>query len=206
MSLTRRAALQVLGAAALPVAARAATPTDDEARALARRAALSPSRIFQGAERATVAAVADAILPRTDSIGALDAGVPAYIEFITAEWMNESERTAFRTGLAALESHAVATEGQAWPALDSAAQLREATWAENPEERNLPAKAAFRRLKGLTVQGYFVSERVQKEVLRTNITPGRYFGCTPIPAPPSGDEESVAITDVRYTSEGALDA
>lgn len=206
MSLTRRAAIQALGAAALPVAARATTPTDDEARALARRAAVAPSRILQGSERATVASIADAILPRTDSIGALDAGVPAYIEFITAEWMNESERMAFREGLRALEAHATQIEGAAWPALDRAAQAREASWAESPEERTLPAKSAFRRIKGLTIQGYFVSERVQKEVLKTNITPGRYFGCTPIPAPPSGDGEADVISEVRYSSEGSRDA
>ena len=209
MSLTRRAALQVLGAAALPAVVRAEMPDEAAAQELMRRveAGTPQGTLLRADERATVAAIADAILPRTDTPGALDVGVPAFVELIAAEWMTDGERAAFREGLAALDAHAVATSGRAWPALDAPARESEAVWAEGPEERTLPAKAAFRRLKGLTVQGFFSSERVQREVLRTNIAPGRYLGCTPIPAPPGSDDESgSALSEVRYSSEGHHDA
>ena len=192
MSLTRRAALQVLGAATLPAVLRAESPGDDEARALMQRVELGASQgtLFRADERATISAIADAVLPRTETPGALDVGVPAFVELIATDWMTDAERAAFRDGLAALDAHAVATAGRAWPSLDAAARVSEAAWAEGAEERTLPAKAAFRRLKGLTVQGWFSSERVQKEVLRTMIVPGRYHGCSPIPAlPPGGDDD-----------------
>jgi hypothetical protein len=192
MTLSRRAALQVLGAAALPAVVRADVPGDEEARALMRRVEFAPAQgsLFRADERATVAAIADAVLPRTETPGALDVGVPAFVELIAADWMTDAERAAFRDGLAALDAHAVATAGRAWPALDEASRVSEAAWAEGSEERALPAKAAFRRLKGLTVQGWFASERVQREVLRTIITPGRYHGCAPIPAPPPGGDDA----------------
>lgn len=205
MSLTRRAALQVLGAVTLPAVARGAQPTDREAQAFAARAADRPpsqGALFRADERATVSAIADAVLPRTDTPGALDVGVPAFVELIAAEWMTEPDRLAFREGLAALDAHAVATEGHPWPALDQPAREREAAWAEGSEDRALPAKAAFRRLKGLTVQGWFASERVQTEVLRTVVIPGRYLGCAPLPAPPgdgdAGAAASSAMNEARF--------
>jgi gluconate 2-dehydrogenase gamma chain len=210
MSISRRAALTVLGAATLPSVLRADSPGDEAARALMQRIERGATQgaLFRADERATISAIADAVLPRTETPGALDVGVPAFVELIATDWMTEAERTAFREGLAALDAHAVATAGRAWPSLDAAARVSEAAWAEGAEERALPAKAAFRRLKGLTVQGWFSSERVQKEVLRTNIAPGRYLGCAPIPAPPPGDDaearEAWGATpgEIRYLHEG----
>jgi hypothetical protein len=207
MSLTRRAALQVIGAATIPAVVRAQTPSEADALEYSRRIATSTAQgtLFRADERATVSAIADAILPRTNTPGALDVAVPAFVELIATEWMNDAERTAFREGLAALDAHATATEGRAWPALDQAAREREAAWAEGSEERALPAKAAFRRLKGLTVQGFFSSERVQKEVLRTQIIPGRYLGCAPLPAVPASGTEDPP-NEARFEHEGHHDA
>ena len=41
------------------------------------------------------------------------------------------------------------------------------------------AARGYWRLKGLVVHGYFTSERVQKEVLKNEIMPGRYVGDAP---------------------------
>lgn len=211
MSVTRRAALQVLGAATLPALAHAAQPNDREARAFSARASAgvpSQGALLRADERAIVAAIADAVLPRTDTPGALDVSVPAFVELIAAEWMSAEDRAAFREGLAALDAHAVATEGRRWPALDQSAREREAAWAEGNDDRTLPAKAAFRRLKGLTVQGWFASERVQVEVLRTVVIPGRYLGCAPLPAAPGEDDAespvSPLMNEARYPDAGAL--
>ncbi len=173
MTLTRRSALQLLGAA-IPSLARAAGAPADWGPAAHARAAANPPTLFRTDERAVVSAIADAILPRTDTPGALDVGVPAFIEFITAEWMTDDERTAFRAGLAALDAHALASHGRAWPALDAAAASAELDWATD--------QPTYRRLKSYVLHGYFTSERVQREVFHTNITPGRYFGCNPLPA------------------------
>lgn len=180
MSLTRRAALQVLGAAALPTLARAAGAPDDWSARAHASAAAAPPALFRTDERALVSAIADAVLPRTDTPGALDVNVPAFIEVLVAGWMTDTERTGFRDGLAALDAHAIATEGSAWPGLSSAAQARELDWAEASAAQPVPAQRAFRRLKSFILHGYFTSARVQREVFRTNITPGSYRGCVPV--------------------------
>src|SRR5690606_15573949 len=132
----------VLGAAALPTLARAAgAPGDWTARAHASAAAAPPT-LFRADERALVSAIADAILPRTDTPGALDVNVPAFIEVLVAEWMTDTERASFREGLAALDAHALATAGSAWPGLSPAAQARELDWAEADTPEPVPAQRA----------------------------------------------------------------
>lgn len=181
-TLSRRALLQLAGLAALPSLARAESAPDDWDALLHEQAAQRPPTLFRADERALVAAMADAIIPRTDTPGALDVAVPAFVEFITAEWMTESERTEFREGLAALDAHAVAGYARTWPALDPVQRMGELDWAAMPLDQNLPAKRAYRRLRGHVLHGYLTSERVRREVLKINITPGRYRGDVPVAA------------------------
>jgi gluconate 2-dehydrogenase gamma chain len=178
--LSRRTLLQLAGLGAFPTLARIESAPMDWDLLLHEQAAQRPPALFRADERALVAAMCDAILPRTDTLGALDVAVPAFVEFIAAEWMTEAERTEFRDGLAALEAHAVAQHGRSWPALDAAQRMAELDWAARPEEPDHPARRAYRRLRGHALHGYLTSERVQREVLKVNITPGRYRGDVPV--------------------------
>lgn len=189
MTLTRRSAIQLLGLAALPSLARAGGVSGPWAEDAHARAASTPPTLFRADERALVSALADEILPRTDTPGALDAGVPAFVEVITAEWMTEEERTDFRAGLAAIDAHALETAGRTWPALVGPARSTQMAWLEDASDPSLPARRGYRRLRGYVLHGYLTSERVQREVLQTNITPGRFEGCVPMlpPSPEFGD-------------------
>jgi len=51
-----------------------------------------------------------------------------------------------------------------------------------PVDRQAPDARAWSRLKGLVVHGYFTSERVQKDVLKTVVMPGRFDGNAPMKA------------------------
>lgn len=179
-TLSRRTLLQLAGLGAFPALARAESAPMDWDHLLHEQAAERPPTLFRADERALVAAMCDAIIPRTDTLGALDVAVPAFVEFITAEWMTEAERAEFREGLAALEAHAVARYGRTWPALDAAQRMAELDWAALPEEPDLPARKAYRRLRGHALHGYLTSERVRREVLKVNVTPGRYRGDLPV--------------------------
>lgn len=53
-------------------------------------------------------------------------------------------------------------------------------------DRRSAAGLAWWRLKGLVLHGYFTSERVQKEVLKVQVMPGRFDGCVPMTAPAGG--------------------
>jgi len=52
------------------------------------------------------AAVAEQIIPATDTPGAITAGVPRFIELMVKDWFNEAERELFVNGLADLQQRA----------------------------------------------------------------------------------------------------
>ncbi len=130
------------------------------------------------AENALVTRIADLVLPRTDTPGAVDVQVPAFVDQMMATWYSAEERSDFAKGLAAIDQRA-GTGG--FLAQSEAAQIALLTALDGRKEPKGTAEAGFATLKGLTIYGYFTSERVQKEVLKTVIIPGRFDGCIPYP-------------------------
>ena len=90
----------------------------------------------------------DAIIPRTDTPGASDAGVPAYIDRRLAANPRLAER--FRTGMKALDADAQSRFGAAFPALTAGTADRAADAARG--------RPVLPHVKGLTVDGYYTSE------------------------------------------------
>lgn len=72
-------------------------------------------------QQRTLAALVDQILPRTDTPGAVDAGVPGFVDLMLTEWYAPEERDRFLAGLADVDAQA---EGGAFAALDAEAQAR----------------------------------------------------------------------------------
>ncbi len=163
---------------AAPSSAAAALPDPAWTAAAHARIATAP-RVLGSDRRATVSAIADAIIPRTDTPGALDVGAPDFIELLLAEWVTEADRSAFDTGLAELDARVQQQYGKPWPALDAQAAANEIAWAETAGAEPTAGQRTLRRIKSWTVHAWITSERIQRTVIRYNITPGRYEGCVP---------------------------
>src|SRR5262245_40575365 len=130
---------------------------------LPREAAAAWARVASGAvpadgltdkQLALVGAIADAILPRTDTPSATDVGVPAFVNVIVSENYTEADRATFVAGLDALDAQ-LTRAGTATAAVEAIESLT--------DRRSEPARTYW-RLKGLVIHGYFTSERVVKEV------------------------------------------
>ena len=182
MSLSRRALLQLVGLAALPSLARAEAIGDDWEETIHARALDSPPSPLRADERALISAIADGVVPRTDTPGALDVGAVGFVEVLVAEWMTEAELIEFRGGLAAIDRHAVNAHGRSWPALDAAQREAEFAFLEDTRDPALEERRTYRRLRGHVLHGYLTSERVRREVLKVNIVPGHYRGDVPVAA------------------------
>ncbi len=144
-------------------------------------------------ERAILEAAVDRILPTTATPGALEAGVPDFVEFALAEGFGGDARQRFRQGLAGLDAAASAQHGRGFAALppeDRDGLLAAAEQAELAASPPVPdlfgglssEKPFFATLKELSVVGHFTSETGATGAAAFTPWPGRYDGCvTPEP-------------------------
>jgi len=147
---------------------------------------------FSPEQRKVVAAVAETIIPRTDTPGAIDAGVPRFIELMVAEWLNDDERAIFIQGLEGLTEHAQDEYGMSFDQLEPSRQLAmledleskagDSSWYNlGNTRRDFISDAPFIcQVKELTVWGFFTSEVGGTQVLRHNPMPMRFDGDIPL--------------------------
>ncbi|MEI8090114.1 MAG: gluconate 2-dehydrogenase subunit 3 family protein [Opitutaceae bacterium] len=125
-----------------------------------------------------VTAIAERILPRTDTPGATDVGVPAFVDLMLGKYSTDTERQLFATGLDEVNAACLATHARAFVKVGAAQQdaiLMEIALASQKKD-----KTFFHHIKELTVVGYFTSEIVGRTVLHYDPVPGRFQGCVPI--------------------------
>ena len=179
----RRDLLRALGAAAaftlMPRTAQAAWETVALSRA-------APPRVLTDERAVLVASLADAIIPRTDTPSASDVNVPAFIDVIVAEYYSDDERAVFLSGLDLIGARVRRGDATSFAGLSAESQKTLLDSLDQPVDSQVPDARAWQRLKGLVVHGYFTSERVQKDVLKTVIMPGRFDGNAPMKAATGG--------------------
>jgi hypothetical protein len=128
---------------------------------------------------ALVRAIADTIIPRTDSPSATDVGVHEFVDVIVTEQVSDDERSKALAGLDAIEAKAVSAHGASFTALGADARHAFIDEIEKGPRDQDPSRTYW-RLKGLIVHGYFTSEPVMKNVLKHNVMPGRFEGSAPV--------------------------
>jgi hypothetical protein len=179
----RREALRFLGAAALtplltPLSAR-------ERWALGRRL---HQRLAQGAvgralsapQLAQVRALADAILPRTDTPGALDVGAPEFVDLLLAEWYPEAERTQLLAGLDALDAKCREAQGKPFADLEISGRLAFLATVDTAMGDPGTLGDSYQRIKHQLIFGFLTSKPIAAIVDTTPIIPGRFDGCIPL--------------------------
>lgn len=172
----RRDLLRLLGAtAALPFLPRSA----EAAMALGHQVHAgreTGARVLRADQIALLSAVCEQIIPRTDTPGALDAKVPAFIDHMLAGWYPAEERDQMLAGFKAIDTAA----GGSLAKLGNAQQVALLTRLDGGKGAAGSAEWAMRRIKSLTVYGYLTSELVVKTVTKDPIIPGKFEGCVPI--------------------------
>ncbi len=139
-------------------------------RAQAPAAAPAGRRHLDASQFQTVSAAVERILPRTETPGALDVGVPAFVDLMYGEFLTADERFLFATGVKDIEAMARERHARAFTALDAAGQ-------DDVLGRDKPF---FALLRELAVTGYFTSEPVGRNVLHYDPVPGRWDACIPL--------------------------
>ena len=156
--MNRRTMLQVLGLALGALHTKPAVSKLDES------------------QQELVAELAELILPRTDTPGAIDAGVPAFIDHIVSDWYSPVERAIFVEGLRVVAAAGPAQHVDSLQSLEQQAASYVPPPGTSvfgkPDERS----PFFFKLKLLTVLGYYTSEIGATNELAFNPVPARYDG------------------------------
>jgi Gluconate 2-dehydrogenase subunit 3 len=131
-----------------------------------------------------IALVADTILPRSDTPGATDVGVPRWIDLVLAEYFSEARRAAFLADLGAIDQLALSTSGASLIGLKHHELLKvmDSLDAACGSKDLTPAQRGYVQLKELVIYGYFTSRPVQQDLLKVVIVPGRFDADVRIPA------------------------
>jgi hypothetical protein len=145
-------------------------------------------------QNAMVSALAEMIIPETDTPGASAAQVNRFVDVMLAEWFDEDERDAFLRGLVALDADSMTGFGAPFLELDEVQQtvLLRGMDAEVAALRqaDLPTDGHFfQHMKWLTLYGYYTSEAGATQELQQVIAPGRYDPCGPVRRDASGQWE-----------------
>ncbi|MBO0930623.1 gluconate 2-dehydrogenase subunit 3 family protein [Fibrella aquatilis] len=160
--------------------------------ACSKTAHLSWKPVFLSENQAnTIAEITETILPKTTTPGAKELGVPQFVDKMLHDLLSKEDQANFLTGLEALENRCEKETGKAFvdctPAQrevfllkidQEAPPLPPSLWGITLKPSGPPA--FFRRLKSLTLLGYYTSEQIGKNVLAYDPVPGTYVPCMPL--------------------------
>jgi hypothetical protein len=187
----RREALQLLATGiALQLAPPNLSAIVREARSLiGTQTAL---RTLNPHQNATVTAIADLIIPRTETPGAADIGVNHFIDLILTEWYTEEERNRFLNGLAEVDARTQASFGKKFIECIAVQQseIMMVLGEQMTEEVDAvrfghryrgslpnPDKNFYYMVRSLTLTAYYTSEEGATKELGFEVISARHDGC-----------------------------
>ena len=166
-------------------------------------AAKAPARtsVFNISQMQLVSRVCEIIIPRTDTPGATDVGVPGFIDLMLGDVYPKKDRDRYLTGLAEFDA-AARSEGQSgFASLKPAQQVelvKKFHAAAVVEERRRPRgkgdhpqRPFILMTKELTLLGFFTSQVGATQVLQYAAVPGSWHAC--IPLAQAGNGKSWAV-------------
>ncbi len=140
-------------------------------------------QLLWGPQFALVAEVAEIMIPRTDTPGARDVGVPAFIDDMLANVYPEVDQKRFLTGLMDFDNDVKKRAGRTFLELSPdkrEAQVRrvldDALALEPPDDQ----RPFILMTRELTLLGYFTSKEGATQVLQYQAVPGAWQACLPV--------------------------
>lgn len=113
-------------------------------------------KVLSDGQNAAVVALAEIIIPATDTPGATKANVNQFVDYVLAN-SSADERTKFLDSLSWLDGHVNETHGSTFLKASPDTQLAVVT-ALSTQPAGTPGADFFRAIKQLTVTGFYASE------------------------------------------------
>ena len=141
-------------------------------KALAQVVADTAVRFFTPAQLATLTEMVDIMIPRTDTPGAKEAGVPSYFDAMMVNWASDERKRDFAAVVEELDAAARAAGGKPLPAL--APQQRFAVVQAFDAAKMGKGDATYSKFKELVLTLYYLSEVGATQELRYEAVPGAW--------------------------------
>ena len=148
-------------------------------------------QFFTAAEYATVERLADIIIPNDGTLGAKEAGVAEFIDFMVAS--DPEPQYGFRTGLSWLNAHAEQKDGKRFAELTPEQQtslLEPLGFKDKARPGEEDGRRFFSLMREYTVTGFYTSEIGFKEL----DNPALKFYAESPECPHRGDPEHAHVT------------
>ncbi|HXP00819.1 MAG TPA: gluconate 2-dehydrogenase subunit 3 family protein [Luteibacter sp.] len=139
-------------------------------------------QFFNPAQYSLVGAVSDIVIPRTDTPGAVDAGVPLFVDQMFKAVYTKADQTRYLTAMAAFDK----AGGKPFLQLDQAqrnalvTRLHTEALAVPKGGKLAPAADFVLMSKKLTMLGFFLSQPGCTQVLQYAPVPGAWKGDIPL--------------------------
>lgn len=135
----------------------------------------SAAFVLTGEQRSLLAEVAEQIIPKTDTPGAIEAGAPAFVEMMLRDCYRQPEQASFLAGMVQLQQQNFLSQSNAQQ-VDTLKQLevdtkeqmkayqaKQTKMGDNEDKEVMKAQLKglpfWRLMKELTLLGYFTSEK-----------------------------------------------
>lgn len=151
---------------------------------------------FSSEQLAQVTAIADTLIPKGDSVGALDAKVPANLEILLRNWASAERLEEMLASLEKLDGAASQAKGKQFAALDAATRLAVLKAHEVEAMKPDPGKQpegglamfmgpahvdeGYAKLRELIVKLFYYSQAALTQELSYEHDPGGYKPSVPI--------------------------
>ena len=130
---------------------------------------------FSSKEQQLIAAIADAIIPAGNAVGALSVGVDKYLQKIIDDCFEKEVQDNIKTQLKKLDSASKANFKKSFA--DGSHQERQKLLLQLSASQDKNEKEFFTLIKSETIRGFNTSQQVMEKYLHYKVAPGHYYGC-----------------------------
>ena len=135
-----------------------------------------------------LAEVVETIIPVTDTPGAKDLGIPAFVQRMVADCYEKGVQIKVKNGLDTVSAMSTESYGKPFEQTDTTQRLAILTRMANSTDTN--QKEFLTLMKSLTIQGYTTSEYVMTNFYHYVMAPGHYYGCVPVKPKAPAEKET----------------
>lgn len=139
--------------------------------------------LLSSEQQALLHSLCDLMIPRTDTPGAVDAGVPEFLDRLVSSHFQSAHRQAFIRGLESFQQHVQTTYDARFVELPEAqrlARLVELDQLAFAAATLSPWQEFYKECKSLVLFGYYTSEAGATQELKYEAVPGIYRACVPL--------------------------